>query len=163
MKRAKALVLGFFESRNYSQAYESCGTKWIELATVDADVHHRIAKGGMPKNQEVDFSKRLYEVSANFGPRGSGKISQPASSGQPFYGVGFGDLGERLHDRLRVLGVHTFSKISADGFWTVEEARRFVVAGTESTKVEDRHFLRIEFRFVHLIFLSERKGSLLPA
>lgn len=67
MKRAKALVLGFFESRNYSQAYESCGTKWIELATVDADVHHRIAKGGMPKNQEVDFSKRLYEVSANFG------------------------------------------------------------------------------------------------
>ncbi|WP_454844979.1 hypothetical protein [Pseudomonas farris] len=74
---------------NYVQAYESGGTKWIELVTIEANGHRRVAKGTVSPEQGADFSKRLYEVSANFGPCGTGKLMQPDYVGTTVYFEGF--------------------------------------------------------------------------
>ncbi|WP_065759554.1 hypothetical protein [Pseudomonas defluvii] len=74
---------------NYVQAYESGGTKWIELVTVDANGHRRTAKGTVSPGKGADFSKRLYEVSADFGPCGTGELMQPDYVGKTVYFQGF--------------------------------------------------------------------------
>lgn len=74
---------------NYVQAYESGGTKWIELVTVDANGHRRTAKGTVSPEKGADFSKRLYEVSADFGPCGTGELMQPDYVGKTVYFQGF--------------------------------------------------------------------------
>lgn len=79
---------------NYVQAYEDKGVKWVELATVDADGRSRIAKGRIVKfDQDADLSKRLTEVTADFGPCGRGKIMQPDYAMTNVYFEGFENGG----------------------------------------------------------------------
>jgi hypothetical protein len=58
--------------------------------------------------------------------------------------LGFGNLGDRFHEHLRVLGLHTFSKISAYSFRAVDQVASPVLqSSVRSDLIESKYSARL--------------------